>query len=200
MSNSQRPTKGPIQDPEQRHDQDQLLGTTYQNIVNYAPDRSDRWLLVDTRRQRLFLVRDGAVVAHWQVSTALAGLDNRENSGGTPCGVHSVAQKIGANSNLGTAFDSREPTGETWTPEWNTQDDLRERDLILTRILVLDGLEPGINQGPGVDSRRRYIYVHGTNREDLIGQPVSHGCLRMNNQDIIELFEQIEEGDPLVIV
>ena len=192
MTNSEKPSRD--------LDQDQLIGTTYDKIVNYAPEKPSRWLLVDTRKQRLFLVREGGVVAQWPVSTAQAGLDNRENSGGTPAGVHRVAQKIGENSRLGTVFDSREPTGETWNPEWNNDDNLLGRDLILSRILVLDGLEPGVNQGPGIDSRQRYIYVHGTNREDLIGQPVSHGCVRMNNQGIIELFELIEEGDPLVIV
>ncbi len=179
---------------------DQLMGSTYDKIVNYAPEKPDQWLLVDTCEQRLFLVREGGIVGQWPVSTALAGLDNRENSGGTPKGVHKVAMKIGRNSQLGTVFVSREPTGETWNPEWNKDSDLRQRDLILSRILVLDGLEPGVNQGPGVDSRQRYIYVHGTNQEDLIGKPVSHGCVRMNNQNIIELFELIEEGDPLVIV
>ncbi len=179
---------------------DQLMGSTYDKIINYAPEKPDRWLLVDTSEQRLFLVREGGIAGQWPVSTALAGLDNRENSGGTPTGVHRVAQKIGRNSLLGTVFISREPTGETWNQEWNNNSDLRQRDLILSRILVLDGLEPGVNQGQGVDSRQRYIYVHGTNQEDLIGKPVSHGCVRMNNQNIIELFDLIEEGDPLVIV
>jgi len=114
--------------------------------------------------------------------------------------MHRVARKIETDSQIGTVFVSRKPNGETWNPEWNKDESLRQRDLILSRILVLEGLEPGVNQGPGVDSLQRYIYVHGTNREDLIGQPVSHGCVRMNNQSIIELFEIIKEGDPLVIV
>ena len=179
---------------------DHNLGTTYDKIINYAQEKPTRWVLVDTNKQHLFLVREGVVLARWPVSTALVGLDNRENSGGTPTGVHRVSRKIGAGFPLGTVFLSRQPTGETWSQEWNNDELLLQRDLILSRILVLDGLEPGVNLGPGVDSRERYIYVHGTNREDLIGQPVSHGCVRMNNQAIIELFELIKEGDPLVIV
>ncbi len=192
MTNSEKPSRD--------LDQDQLIGTTYDKIVNYAPEKPSRWLLVDTSNQHLYLVLEGGVVAQWPVSTAQAGLDNRENSEGTPTGVHRVAQKIGKNSRLGTVYDSRQPTGETWNPEWNNADHLLGRDLILSRILVLEGLEPGVNQGPGIDSRQRYIYVHGTNREDLIGQPASRGCVRMSNQGIIELFDLIEEGDPLVIV
>ena len=186
--------------PERELGQDRHLGTTYDKLVNYAQERPTRWLLVDTEKQHLFLVREGVIMAQWPVSTALVGLDNRENSGGTPIGVHRVGRKIGDNLPLGTVFLSREPTGETWNPEWNNDEVLRPKDLILSRILILHGLEPGVNLGPGVDSRERYIYVHGTNREDLVGQPVSHGCVRMNNQDIIELFELIEEGDPLVII
>ena len=111
-----------------------------------------------------------------------------------------MARKIGAGAQAGAVFESRKPTGKIWLPDWNDNPEMRQRDLILSRILILDGLEPGVNQGKGIDSRQRYIYVHGTNREDLIGQPVSGGCVRMENQNIINLFDQVEEGDLLVIV
>ncbi len=111
-----------------------------------------------------------------------------------------MARKIGAGAQTGTVFESREPTGKIWLPSWNDDPLLQQRDFILSRILILDGLEPGVNQGNGIDRRQRYIYVHGTNREDLIGQPVSGGCVRMENQNIINLFDQVEEGDLLVIV
>ncbi len=178
----------------------QLVSLTLSGSKNYTTTPPARWLLVDTHEQRVFLVRESTVIIQWPVSTAEVGLDNRENSGGTPPGWHRVAQKIGARAPLGTVFESREPTGEIWYSTWNKDADLQQSDLILSRILILDGLEPGINQGPGLDSRQRYIYVHGTNQEDLIGQPVSGGCVRMINQNIIDLFDQIEEGDLLVIV
>jgi lipoprotein-anchoring transpeptidase ErfK/SrfK len=76
---------------------------------------------------------------------------------------------------------------------------MTEENLILTRILRLDGLEPGINKGEKIDSYARYIYIHGTNREDLIGKPMSHGCICMRNNDIIELFDSVEEGTLVII-
>ena len=89
----------------------------------------------------------------------------------------------------GTVFVSREPTGETWRGE------AREDDLILTRILTLDGLEDGVNRGAGCDSLERYIYLHGTNHEDLLGRPVSHGCVRLSNEHVCQLFDHMREGD-----
>jgi len=154
----------------------------------------DRWLLVDVTGQRLALVVGGRIAAVWPVSTAAAGLDNRDGSGGTPAGLHAIERRIGADAAPGAVFNSRQPTGETWTGD----DD--PRDLILTRILTLEGLQEGLNRGPGVDSRARYIYIHGTNHEDAIGRPVSHGCVRMTNTDVADLFDRVAEGDPVVIV
>ena len=179
---------------------DRLIGVTFDKLDNYDPIKPTRWLFVDTIGQQLFLVRESTILAGWPVSTAEVGLDNRENSGGTPPGVHRVARKIGAQAPEGTVFESRKPIGQRWSPSWNDDAVLKRRDLILSRILILDGLEPGVNLGEGIDSRKRYIYVHGTNHEDLIGQPVSGGCVRMLNQNIIDLFDQVEEGDLLVIV
>jgi lipoprotein-anchoring transpeptidase ErfK/SrfK len=178
----------------------ELVRVTYNSLVDYAPGPSSRWLFVDTAGQLIFLVRESTILSRWSVSTAEVGLDNRESSGGTPPGVHRVAQKIGSGAPAGTVFESRKPTGETWQPTWNDDPDLRVRDLILSRILILDGLEPGLNQGSGIDTRKRYIYIHGTNHEDLIGRPAGGGCVRMGNRNIIDLFDQIEEGDLLVIV
>jgi UDP-N-acetylmuramate--alanine ligase len=157
-----------------------------------APAR--RWLLVDVAGQRAVLVRNGRVDRIWPVSTAAAGLDAREDSGGTPPGLHACERRIGAGAEPGTVFVSREPTGEVWRPG-----DERRDDLILTRVITLRGLEPGVNAGPGVDSLDRYIYLHGTNHEDRIGEPVSHGCVRLRNDDVVELFDLLEEGDPVVI-
>ena len=161
------------------------------------PDGADRrWLLVDTRNQRLILLRGDRPLGAWPVSTAAAGIDARQDSGGTPPGAHRIGRRIGAGMPTGTVFVSREPTGETWRPE----DAPRPDDMILTRILTLVGCEPGLNQGPGVDSHARYIYLHGTNHEDRLGHPVSHGCVRLGNADIEDVFERVREGDPVVIV
>lgn len=192
MTGNERSSKG--------LDLKRLMSLTWSDLGNYSPELSSRWLFVDTAGQQIYLVRESTILKQWPVSTAQVGLDNRDSSGGTPPGVHRVARKVGAQAQAGTVFESRKPTGKIWSPSWNDDADQRQRDLILSRILILDGLQPGVNQGEGIDSRERYIYVHGTNREDLIGQPVSGGCVRMANQNIIDLFDQVAEGDLLVIV
>ncbi|MCP4570853.1 MAG: L,D-transpeptidase [bacterium] len=154
-----------------------------------------RWLLVDVAGQQAILVQGGKIDRIWPASTASAGLDARQGSGGTPPGLHAIERRIGAGAEPGTVYESREPTGDVWRPG-----DPNPDDLILTRVITLRGLEPGVNAGPGVDSQNRYIYLHGTNHEDRIGQPVSHGCIRLRNRDVVELFDLLEEGDPVVIV
>lgn len=177
-----------------------VIDATYLALKGYVSNRVSKWLFVDTVRQEIFLVRESTILNRWPVSTAETGLDNRENSGGTPPGVHRIAQKIGSGAAWGTVFESREPTGEIWNPAGNAYAEGQKTDLILSRILILDGLEPGVNKGAGIDSRQRYIYVHGTNHPHLIGQPAGGGCVRMENQNLIDLFEEINEGDLLVIV
>jgi len=154
-----------------------------------------RWLLIDVPAQRLICVEDGRPGCSYGISTAATGLDGSEGSFGTPPGVHRIARKIGEDMELGTWFKSREPVG-TWRPGGPAAGE----DLILTRILTLDGCEDGLNRGEGCDSLSRFIYIHGTNHEDRIGEPVSRGCIRMSNTDVISLFERVEEGDPVVIV
>lgn len=159
-----------------------------------SPDVPPRLILVDVDRQRLSLLENGSEVAAWPVSTAAAGVGGEDGSYRTPPGWHRIHARIGAGAPPGAVFSSRVPTGEVWNGEE------RADDLILTRILTLDGLEEGVNRGPGHDSLSRYIYVHGTNHEGLLGRPVSHGCVRVGNADMIDLFERVSEGDPVVIV
>jgi UDP-N-acetylmuramate--alanine ligase len=152
-----------------------------------------RVVIVDVERQTATLVDNGSAVRSWPVSTARNGIGGEENSFKTPPGWHRIDRKIGAGADQGTVFASREPTGEVW------RGDARDADLILTRILTLDGLEEGINRGPGCDSRERYIYFHGSNHEALIGRPASCGCVRMLNEDIATLFDTAQEGDLVLI-
>ncbi len=152
-----------------------------------------RAVLVDVPAQRVLLIEDGAVTGAWPASTAANGIGGASGSFMTPPGWHRVHRRIGDGAESGTVFVSREPTGEVWRGE--TRDD----DLILTRILTLEGLEPGVNRGPGCDSLERYVYLHGTNHEDALGRPGSHGCVRMANADIVELFDRVREGDWVVI-
>jgi UDP-N-acetylmuramate--alanine ligase len=157
------------------------------------PELPSRLLVVDVERQRVVWLENGAAKAVWPVSTAAAGIGGAEGSYRTPTGWHRVHRRIGEGAEQGSVFVSREPTGETWRGE------PRDDDLILTRILTLDGLEEGVNRGPGHDSLERYIYLHGTNHEPLLGRPVSHGCVRLSNADICCLFAGMREGDYVLI-
>ncbi len=153
----------------------------------------DRLLVVDPERANAVWFEDGEARASWSVSTARAGIGGREGSFRTPPGWHRVARRIGEGAAPGAIFVSREATGALW------QGEERDEDLILTRILTLDGLEDGVNCGPGCDSLSRYIYIHGTNHERQLGRPVSHGCVRMSNDDIRDLFSRMVEGDHVLI-
>lgn len=153
----------------------------------------DRLFLIDVERQIATLIESGAAVASWPVSTARNGIGGAANSFKTPPGWHRIDAKIGTGAGSGTVFSSREPTGDVW------QGEPCESDLILTRILTLDGLEEGVNRGPGCDSLERYIYIHGSNHEALIGRPASCGCVRLSNADVTALFDQAREGDFVLI-
>ena len=153
----------------------------------------ERLLVVDVERQLATLVENGHAIAAWPVSTALNGIGGEENSFKTPPGWHRIHAKIGENAPVGTVFVSREPTGKTWCGEACND------DLILARILTLDGLEDGVNRGPGHDSLARYIYLHGTNHEHLVGRATSHGCVRLSNVDICALFDLVRAGDLVLI-
>lgn len=151
---------------------------------------------VDTRLQQLYLWEpfpDGdMLIRQYPVSTAAKGAGEESGSFRTPRGRHRIAERIGAGMPIGTAFKARVPTGEIWTPELNAENP--GRDWILTRILWLEGLEPGKNQGGNVDTHDRYIYIHGTHEEHKIGTPASHGCIRMKNADVAELFDLVKVG------
>ncbi|MBK8231245.1 MAG: L,D-transpeptidase family protein [Candidatus Eisenbacteria bacterium] len=153
-----------------------------------------RLLVVDVERQRLYLLEEGRLVQEAVISTAIAGLGGAIGSHRTPPGWHRIEARIGAGMPPGAVFESRESTGAVWGGE--PSDD----DLILSRVLTLAGLEPGVNQGADRDTRARYIYLHGTNHERLLGIPASHGCVRLANRDIIELFDRVREGDPVVVL
>jgi L,D-transpeptidase YbiS len=144
-------------------------------------------------------VRDGdRTIATFAVSTAKNGAGERDGSECTPRGRHRICQKLGHGLPTGAVLVSREPTGEICTPDaYRT---FPSRDWILTRILWLDGLEPGRNLGGDVDTRSRYIYIHGSPEEVPMGVPGSHGCVRMRNADVCKLFDLVDEGTLVDIV
>ena len=133
----------------------------------------------------------------YRVSTARNGAGERRGSERTPCGRHRVRAKIGAQCTVNTVFCGRRPTGELYSPELKLR--YPRRDWILTRILWLSGLEPGRNRLGLVDTMCRYIYIHGAPDEDHMGEPGSHGCIKMHNADVIALFDQIPVGTIVTI-
>lgn len=147
---------------------------------------------VSIAEQRLRLLQAGAVVADYPVSTAKNGPGEQKGSYCTPTGWHRIRAKIGAGLPINSVFKARRPTGEIYSPELSIQQP--QRDWILSRILWLGGLEPGKNRYGEVDSGWRYIYIHGTPDELMNGQPESHGCVRMNNADVIALFDAVPVG------
>jgi lipoprotein-anchoring transpeptidase ErfK/SrfK len=133
----------------------------------------------------------------YPVSTAKNGLGEKNGSFCTPRGRHIVRAKIGAGQPLNAVFVRRRPTGEVWTPELHAK--YPGRDWMLTRILWLSGCEPGFNRLGDVDTMRRVIYIHGTHDFADLGKPGSHGCIRMKNQDVAELFDLVPPYTPVEI-
>ena len=167
--------------------------TLFSALLNkFADKMTQPWVQIDTAKQRLYLVNQNHIESSYPISTSKYGLGGEQDSYKTPLGAHAVAQKIGSQCQLNEILRARQPTGEC--AEIIATPIASEQDLVLTRILWLQGLEPGKNSGTGVDSHERYIYIHGTQEEGLIGKPASHGCVRMMNADIVELFDRISEN------
>lgn len=152
---------------------------------------------VSISEQRLRLREQDKITLDVPVSTAKNGAGEINGSECTPRGMHVVRAKIGAGCAANTIFVSRRPTGEMYTPALRQQ--YPRRDWILTRILWLSGLEVGKNRRGNVDTMRRYIYIHGCPEEDTMGAPSSHGCVKMRNRDVIELFERVPVGARVII-
>ena len=153
---------------------------------------------VDLSAQQLTaFLPDGAFLCY-PVSTAKNGPGELLDSECTPRGKHRIAEKIGDGTPENSVFVGRKPTGEIYSDEYAKSQ--AERDWILTRILWLEGCEPGRNQGGKLDSKKRYIYIHGTPESTDMRVPGSRGCIRMRNADIVSLFELVEVGTPVEIV
>ena len=154
---------------------------------------------ISLAEQTLKLLADeGKELKRYSISTSRNGPGEQEGSFCTPRGEHVVRAKIGAGQPLNTVFRGRRATGEVWTPELGER--FPGRDWILTRILWLSGREVGKNRLGNVDTMRRYIYIHGSPDSVPMGEPGSIGCIRMRNQDIVELFDRVPAGTPVRII
>ena len=153
---------------------------------------SEPLAVIDLAGQRLDFT-DAAGEGHsYPVSTSRFGAGEEEGSYRTPRGLHEIHAKIGADCATGTVFVGRQPTGEVYSEALATAHP--DRDWILTRILWLAGLEPGVNQQGSVDTLSRYIYIHGMPDSEPCGTPASIGCIRMRNADIIDFFDRVDVG------
>lgn len=159
---------------------------------------SEARIRIHLEAQRLDLLAHGVTHASWPISSARNGPGQIVDSGCTPLGLHRIRIRIGDGCPLNTVFVGRRPTGEVYVPE--LADQHPGRDWILTRILWLTGCEPGRNRGGQVDTLRRYIYIHGTPDSEPMGEPLSHGCVRMRNLDLLTLFDQVRAGDLVEIL
>ncbi len=156
----------------------------------------DKVILVCIKEQKLMLIQDNYKIAEYPISTSKFGIGNKIGSNMTPLGYHVIKEKIGDNIPKDSIYKDGKFTKEIATI--NNKNSL-DGDLITTRIIKLDGLQKGINQGGDIDSFKREIWIHGTPEEYHIGIPASHGCIRMKNDDIISLFNSIEVGTPIKI-
>jgi len=156
-------------------------------------------IIIHIAAQTLELLDDaGQVLRRYAVSTALKGAGEVSGSFCTPRGWHIIRAKIGAGCPVNSVFVRRRPTGEIYTPELGAQ--FPQRDWILTRIMWLSGCEVGFNRLGKSDTMRRYIYLHGTPDTEPVGVAGSHGCIRMRNADLLELFELVPVGAAVEIV
>ncbi len=156
-------------------------------------------IIVNIERQSLALLDENAsLLMEYQVSTSKFGPGNENGSHQTPLGLHRIADKLGGAMPVNEVFIGRVPQGSL--EECIARGVELPDDVIMSRILWLEGMEPGRNKGGYVDTYQRYIYIHGTNHEDEIGTPASMGCIRMCNADIVELFRLVDKGSEVNII
>ncbi len=162
----------------------------YENLSSF--------ILVKVDSQELFYLKKGEIVQKYSVSTSAYGTGSKENSFKTPLGRHKIDEKIGQDLPRGAVLKGRKWTGAIANIITEPID--TKFDVVTSRILWLTGLEEGLNKGSGVDSKERYIYIHGTAEEGLIGKPASDGCVRMYNKDVISLFDKVDIDTEVFII
>lgn len=171
------------------------LSEKEKDSITQANQVSNHRMIVRSANQTAELWDGDALVKTYRVSTAINGLGCVEGSQCTPNGLLRVASKIGGDLRSGAVLRLRAPTGEIWSGDAGNPLSQSKEDLVLTRLLWLEGAEEHNS-----NTFKRFIYLHGTNQEDLLGQPASHGCIRFSNQDIIEVFEALQAGNEVEII
>jgi hypothetical protein len=165
--------------------------------ANYNTNFSEL-IYVSVKKQKLYYIKNSQIDSEFTISTAKKGIGNIKNSDKTPTGLHQIKEKHGDNTPLNGKMIGRKFYGKI--AEIYSDTTTSKTDDITTRILWLDGLETNINKGGNVDSFNRYIYIHGTSEEGKLGKPASHGCIRMSNNDVLELYNKVSLKTKVLIL
>ena len=178
--------------------QKQLIETAREYTETKCNKSFNEVLFVNITEQKMYYIKEGGIVKTYVISSSSYGVGNKAGSNKTPIGLHKVKQKFGEKTPINGKMIGRVFYGDIATIY--TDNTKSKTDDVCSRILWLVGLEEGLNKGEGIDSYNRYIYIHGTSEEGRLGKPASHGCIRMKNKDIIELYEKIKIGTLVLIL
>ena len=164
----------------------------YLEVLEKGIQLNDDSINLNQFRQKVKQLKNHQVNKSYSISTALKGIGQNKNSFQTPIGTHYIRAKIGKDLPPLSIFEARRPTGRIWNKE--DAESYPNQDWVLSRILWLSGKELGVNRLGSLDTMQRFIYIHGTPDESQLGEPLSHGCIRMSNDDVIELFDLVFAG------
>ena len=178
--------------------QKQLIETAREYTETKCNKSFNEVLFVNITEQKMYYIKEGGIVKTYVISSSSYGVGNKAGSNKTPIGLHKVKQKFGEETPINGKMIGRVFYGDIATIY--TDNTKSKTDDVCSRILWLVGLEEGLNKGEGIDSYKRYIYIHGTSEEGRLGKPASHGCIRMKNKEVIELYEKIKIGTLVLIL
>ena len=167
-------------------------------VNNYISSDYSELLFVSIENQKMYHIKKGAIVKKYIISSSKYGTGTETGSNKTPLGLHKVKEKYGDNIPINGRMTGRVFYGDIATIY--TDKTKSKTDDITSRIFWLEGMEKGKNKGKGIDSFSRYIYIHGTSEEGRLGKPASHGCIRMKNNEVIDLYKTIELGTLVLIL
>jgi lipoprotein-anchoring transpeptidase ErfK/SrfK len=182
------------------------LNSTAQNLIiervnNYLDSKNtftDEVIYVSIKQQKLYHIQHDSIIKEYTISSSAYGIGSTSGSNKTPIGLHSIREKYGEKTPINGKMTGRVFHGHIATIY--TDQTKSKTDDVTSRILWLEGLEKGKNTGKGIDSFKRYIYIHGTSEEGRLGKPASHGCIRMKNKEVIDLYKLVEVGTLVVIL
>ena len=178
--------------------QKQIIETARNYIETKCNKSFEEVLFVSIIEQKMYHIKEGKIIKTYVISSSSYGVGNKAGSNKTPIGLHKVKQKFGEKTPINGKMIGRVFYGDIATIY--TDNTKSKTDDVCSRILWLVGLEEGLNKGEGIDSYNRYIYIHGTSEEGRLGKPASHGCIRMKNKEVIELYEKVKIGTLVLIL